>query len=414
MKQKFKIFILFIAAILLISGCKKTIESDTDWGSADFTSYVAIGNSLTAGVSDGALFEDSQKNSFPQLIADAADINNFEQPIMGGNGFSFNEEEGRISLNIFVDPPTIGFYESGNEKNRGLGRAYNNLGIPLIRANQVLNAKTPADANDNHFFDKILRNSGRTQIQEALSLDPTFISLWIGNNDVLEAASTGLADERYPYTDPDDFEDDMNTIINQLTSSTDAPILIANIFDLTDLPYFNNMPSTVKINGNDVYLYGECENGVVRELMDNDLVLFWALPDYLTLKTSGNVTQADALNDTLILDATEKNEIITAINTYNTIIQNLVNQNNQLYLVDIYTLYKEIAADGYDIGGLKYTDDLIYFDDEGVININLTTSLFSYDALHPNQNGYLAIANAFIDKINSTFGASLPSAKLNN
>ena len=414
MKQKSIYFSIIIIVLILFSGCKKSTESDTDWGTADFSAFVAIGNSLTAGVADGALFEDAQKNSFPKLIADAADISGFEQPIMGGNGFSFNEEEGRISLNIFVDPPTIGFFEAGNEKNRGLNRAYNNLGIPLIRANQVYNAKTPADANDNHFFDKILRNSGRTQIQEALTLDPTFITLWIGNNDVLEAASTGLADVRYPYTDPDDFEDDMNTIIDQLTNGTDAPILIANIFDLTDLPYFNNMPSSVKINGNDVYLYGECENNVVRELTDEDLVLFWALPEYLGLKTSGNVTQANALNDTLILDVTEKNEIINTINAYNVIIQNLVNQNDQLYLVDIYSLYKEIAANGYNIGGLNYTDDLVYFDEDGVININLTTSLFSYDALHPNQNGYLAIANAFIDKINSTFGASLPAAKLNN
>ena len=33
-----------------------------------------------------------------------------------------------------------------------------------------------------------------------------------------------------------------------------------------------------------------------------DLVLFWALPDYLSYITAGNITQATALNDTLILD----------------------------------------------------------------------------------------------------------------
>jgi len=409
MKQKSKFFILFIITILLIGGCKKTTESDTDWGSADFTSYVAIGNSLTAGVSDGALYEKAQKYSFPNLIAYSANvINDFKQPIMGGNGFSFNENEGRLSIDLFNF--TIEFLASGSEDKRGLNRAFNNLGIPLIKANQVYNAKTPADANDNHFFDKILRNSGGTQLQEALSLDPTFITLWIGNNDVLEAASTGLADERYPFTDPGDFEDDMNTIINQLLSNTDAPILIANIFDLTELPYFSSLPSQMNFMETKKYLFGECENGI-RELTNDDIILFWAIPEYFSFRDStqypNNITENTALNDTLILDATEKNEIINTINAYNNIIQNLVAQYDQLYLIDIYSLYKEIANNGYDIGGLTYTDDFIYIDENGAINANLTNTLFSNDALHPNQFGYLAIANTFIEAINSFFNADL-------
>ena len=403
-----QIITILILSILLIN-CKKTTESESNWGDADFTTFVAIGNSLTAGVADGALYEDSQKNSFPNLIAKMAEVdNNFEQPIMGGNGFSFNETEGRLSLNILAIPPSISFLTAGTENNRNLNRAYNNLGIPLIRANQLYASTTPVEADSNHFIDKILRGSGRTAIEEALSLDPTLITLWVGNNDVLESASLGLANAESPYTESTEFSNHLTNTINQLTVGTDAPIFIANIFDITDLPYFTSLPSYVVTGGNQTYLFGECENGIRRELTDDDIVLFWALPDYLNLKMSGNVSEATALNDTLILDIEEKAEIQVIIDQYNNIIKNIANLNTQLYLVDMYSIFKDIAINGYEFGGISYTADLIYFDSDGNLNLNLLNTLFSYDALHPNKFGYASFANSFIEVINSSLNANLP------
>jgi len=400
--------IIILSLLLLITNCKKTTESDVDLGNADFTSFVSLGNSLTAGVADGALYEDSQKNSFPNLIAKMAEVDaDFEQPLMSGNGFSFNEADGRLSLNIFTTPPSIDFLEAGNEKNRNLNRAYNNLGIPLIRSNQIYTSTNPNEADSNHFVDKILRGSGRTAIQEALSLDPTLLTLWVGNNDVLESASLGLADSNFTYTDPNDFEIHFNNIITELTNGTNSPILLANIFDITDLPYFTSLPSYISSGGNQTYLFGECENGV-RQLTDEDIVLFWALPDYLNFITNGNISQATALNDTLILDAEEKIEIQTIIDEYNVIIENIANSNNQVYLVDIYSIFKDITQNGYDLNGINYTADLIYFDATGVLNLNLANTLFSFDALHPNKFGYASLANSFIDVINSSLNSTLP------
>ncbi len=401
-------FFAIITLAIILSNCKKTTESEVDWGNADFTSFVAIGNSLTAGVADGALYEASQKNSFPMLIAKMAGVDDdFEQPIMGGNGFSYNEENGRLIL-MYGNPIRLEFSESGTEDNRNLNRAFNNLGIPLIRAQQLYTATTPIEADSNHFVDKILRGSGRTAIQEALSLNPTLITLWIGNNDVLEAATLGLADENSAFTPSIDFNTYLNNIINQLTAGTTAPIFMANIVDITDLPYFTSLPSSVVFGGNQLYLFGECENGI-RQLTDEDIVLFWALPDYMNLKTTGNVSAATALNDTLILDVEEKNQIKTIIDEYNAIIKNITDANDQLYLVDMYTVFKDIAENGYSLGGITYHTDLIKFDAAGILDFSpLGTTLFSYDALHPNKYGYASFANSFIDKINITLNANLP------
>ena len=46
-------------------------------GTLDFSRYIAIGNSLTAGYQSGALLSDGQDNSYPKLITkqvDATDV----------------------------------------------------------------------------------------------------------------------------------------------------------------------------------------------------------------------------------------------------------------------------------------------------------------------------------------------------
>src|SRR5260221_10348216 len=60
-------------------------------GSADFTKYVAIGNSLTAGFQAAALFTAGQQNSFPKMLAGQFSLvggGTFNQPdINSVNGF---------------------------------------------------------------------------------------------------------------------------------------------------------------------------------------------------------------------------------------------------------------------------------------------------------------------------------------
>jgi len=54
-------------------------------GTADFSSFVALGNSLTAGYSDGALFAKGQEVSFPNILAQRfalAGGGPFTQPLM--------------------------------------------------------------------------------------------------------------------------------------------------------------------------------------------------------------------------------------------------------------------------------------------------------------------------------------------
>ncbi len=68
----FRKFIPFAALLgLVLTGCQPDLENDINpsKGTADFTTYIAVGNSLTAGVSDVGLTLEGQQNSFPALLA---------------------------------------------------------------------------------------------------------------------------------------------------------------------------------------------------------------------------------------------------------------------------------------------------------------------------------------------------------
>ncbi|MCK4577960.1 MAG: hypothetical protein KAU50_04175 [Candidatus Marinimicrobia bacterium] len=405
-----------ILSLFLVSTCDEPKKDDQpNWGSLDFTRMVALGNSLTAGVSDAALYEAAQLNSFPLLIARKAGVGDaFEQPIMSGNGFSWSDDAGRFSINPISF--SFSFLDPGQEANRDLDRPYNNLGIPMLTAGQLYTATTSAEAQNNHFVDKILRSQGRIPIEEALALDPTLITLWIGNNDVLGAASLGLASSAQPYTPADEFATHFDSILTLLTDGTEAPIFLANVVDLTTVPYFSTLPtSVVDTLGEKHYLYGVCESGV-RQLTDNDLLLYWALPTYFIAQAAAShgsfPVMSTALNDTVVLDSTERAEIQALIADYNTIVALKAAADDQINLVDTYNLYQDLAIAGYQLGTGIYTVDLLTFDDQGAFVLNLANTLFSIDGLHPNRFGYAAIADAFIAAMNAAGGAEIPPLEI--
>src|SRR5690606_39546474 len=57
-------------------------------GTANLSKYVSVGNSLTAGYADGALYITGQKNSYPNIMAQQfafAGGGEFYQPLMNDN-----------------------------------------------------------------------------------------------------------------------------------------------------------------------------------------------------------------------------------------------------------------------------------------------------------------------------------------
>ena len=82
-----------VLAVLSVTSCKTDFETDVaditvTSGEADFSKYVALGNSLTSGYRDGAVYLDGQLESYPAMIAEQmqkAGGGTFTQPLMPDN-----------------------------------------------------------------------------------------------------------------------------------------------------------------------------------------------------------------------------------------------------------------------------------------------------------------------------------------
>jgi lysophospholipase L1-like esterase len=365
-------------------------------GTANFSRYVAIGDSLTAAFMSGGLGRTAQLNSYPILIFRQAtgQTAGFEQPYVSDPGIPAVLELKSLS------PLTIGPKPgSGQPLNLNLQRPYNNLAVPGADVHDVV-----ATVTDNGgLHDLILRRLG-TQLQQALALQPTFVTLWIGNNDVLGAALSGRVIEGVTITPVAQFEADFKTVVNAINGAG-ARMAMANIPDVTGIPYVTTIPfvlvnpatnQPVIINGNPVPLIGP--NGL---LTANDRVLLTARAELaqgkgipVALGGSGQ-----PLSDAVVLSASEIATINARVAAYNNIIRSEATRVNAAF-VDINATFNDVATRGINVGGITFTENF------------LTGGVFSYDGVHPTAFGYAFVANLFIDAINGQFGGDIPLVNL--
>lgn len=369
---------------------------NADTGDADFSRYVAIGDSLTAGFMSGGLTRSAQLNSYPILIYRQATgtTSGFEQPYVSDPGIPATLE--LKSLVPLVIGPRGG---AGQPLNLNLNRPYNNLAVPGADVHDVV-----ATVTDNGgLHDLILRKIG-TQLQQAIALNPTFATVWVGNNDVLGAALSGRVIEGVTITPVAQFEADFKTIVNAL-ASRGVEMAIANIPDVTGIPFVTTLPFVVVnpatnqpviVNGNVVPLIGP--NG---PLTPNDRVLLTARAE---LSQGRGIPQAlggsgQPLSDAVVLSGAEIGTINARVAAFNNIIRSEADRVGAAF-VDINAVFREVATEGINVGGITFTENF------------LTGGIFSYDGVHPNAFGYAFVANLFIEAINDEYDGEIPLVNL--
>jgi len=179
------------------------VEVTADAGSADFSKYVAVGNSLTAGLMDGALYTEGQNNSFPNLLAKQfalAGGGEFVQPdIDTDRGFNVllnslsnpsSGNFGRFLLDTSVPAPSP--LVPGAPLTPYTGSAVNNFGVPGARVVDLNIPQYGLETGGNYFYFRFASDPGVSTIMgDALAAQGSFHTLWIGSNDVLGWVSGG-------------------------------------------------------------------------------------------------------------------------------------------------------------------------------------------------------------------------------
>jgi ribosome-binding factor A len=253
MKWIQKIYIA-ILVVITAAGCKPEIDVPAPKaGGADFSEYLAIGNSLSAGVSDGGLYLEVQQQSFPALIAQQIKQINpsleFNQPDMPpGNGSGHLKLRTLDLANSIFDFIILPPDATWTNKIPG---TYQNLGIPGMRVRDItVNGYGANVTQGNPYFYRILgeQDANKSYMDIVSESNATFFTCWLGSNDVLGYATSGGVDgvSGLPgtgingLTPVDDFEASYDALINLMMSKGASGFLLT-IPDVTNIPFFTSI-----------------------------------------------------------------------------------------------------------------------------------------------------------------------------
>lgn len=242
-------------------------------GTADFSNYVAVGNSLSAGFSDGALFIEGQKTSWTNILSQQFALvggGEFKIPFMKDNvgGFLSGTSQNlnyipRLYYNTLAQPsaaPAVLPMMSSADNSTVLTGKYNNMGVPGAK---VFHLGIAGYGFANPYFGRFASTPMASIIGDAVAQEPTFFSLWIGNNDVLSYATTGgtgvdrLGDTNAlgyginDITDPTLFAGAYSQLLSDQTGlrKKNSKGVVANIPYVTSVPFFTFISPTKQLPG---------------------------------------------------------------------------------------------------------------------------------------------------------------------
>ncbi|MDO3624987.1 SGNH/GDSL hydrolase family protein [Mucilaginibacter sp. BT774] len=425
--KHFKHYLYIIAGLVWLSACKPSIDTPKpSKGSADFTRYIAVGNSLTAGFADGGLYRAGQMVSYPSIMAkqmQSVGGGVFNQPLFdagqaNGSGYlqltGFNADGTPITTPVTTNLAIRGIQAIPGFGNVTLYAKYTgdieNYGVPGIK---LLHVSYAPYGNLNGFYERLLPGAEGTNTTTYLDFVTakqfTFFSNWLGNNDALGYATSGGAGD--VLTDKATFAGLYNLVIGRLTA-TGAKGVVGTIPDVTSIPYFNTITvgavlgAVKKANPQVQALYiNALVSGTTyapRPATAKDLIVLTFPTNKIGLPIStpyGNLpyglTPYTPIDNQFVLDANEVALAQDYVQSYNAAIKSIA-ASKGLAVFDAYTFLNNVKEHGLLESGISLNSNYI------------SGGIFSLDGVHLTPRGYAIVANEFIKAINAKYGSSIP------
>ncbi|MGN7203053.1 SGNH/GDSL hydrolase family protein [Pedobacter sp. SAFR-022] len=406
--------LLALVAAGAIASCKPSLQENIPSnGEVDFSRYIAVGNSLTAGYADGGLYLEGQQNSFPEILAKqfkavgGGDFNSpfFSEAQANGSGYlqfnGFGPTGSPIMGNVTNNTAWTSAARTSLAKYDG---TFNNYGVPEMK---VALLESNGYASNNVYFARILGSAGGNSkymdFVEAAMKDQkaTFFSFWEGQNDILGFAYTGGSQPLTPVTQ---FETLYNRTVNRLIGDEGRKGVVGTIGDVLGVPYFNVV--TLKALQGAVAAVMPNATFYVRTGANTTVMADSTFKFTLPLSSSGLIGVPDAqrrpyglhpgnpITSNWVLDPEEQAQIKARTNEYNAIIKEIA-ALNKLAIVDIDDLMNQFATPKMVNGA-------------AISTAYITGNIFSLDGIHPTPLGNAITANAFIKAINQQYKASVP------
>jgi lysophospholipase L1-like esterase len=344
---------------------------------------VVVGDSLSAGFQNFSLFDSptgGQSHGYAALVAAQAGVP-LLLPLISYPGI----------------PPALTLVGPGQiSRAMGIGarefpnQAYD-LSVPGFTVANALAYPYPGnptvnaiDAMSDNIFLPI-PNSGAcgpfgvgsavvvSEVACAVQLHPQTILVSIGNNDALQALTSGALP-----TDEKTFAQQYALLLAGL-SATHAQIFVANIPDVTAIPFLVPVPAFKQICQSSPLPMGtQNADFVVLNIENPNPPMIFSLCNNYVVRSAALIEQTqDAVVQFNRIIATEARAFDATV-------------------VDINGLFAQLSKKGYPLTNKK------------VLTTAFLGGLFSLDGIHPTNTGYAILANETIKTINKEFHSSIP------
>ena len=392
-----------IVALAACSGDKDLLGPRTPPGGDIFKSYVALGNSITAGYQSSGINDSTQQQSFARLLA-----------MQMGTQYHY------AALAKPGCPPPIANTATGARVGGAssttcalrIGSSVtdilNNVAVPGARVLDPISGSTVAS---NALTTFIL--GGMTQVQRALQARPTFATIWIGNNDVLEAGASGIL-VPVPGISPGivsteaQFEASYDSMIQQLTAG--APGIkgvLIGVVQVAGIPLlqqgalvYANQTAVAQVflqaTGKTVTVNPNCNGSTSLVSLPQLIPVIRAGTHPPTISCAKGTDPTNPLvGDLFVLDPAEQQTLGATIAGYNAYIKSKADAIGFAY----YDPNVLLAAK-------KASNEIPAFPNFASTNATFGTFI-SLDGVHPSAAAHKVIANELIAVINAKYGTSL-------
>ena len=348
---------------------------------ADLSRIVVIGDSLSAGYQNGSLLDRQQVKGYASVVTRQAQAV-LPLPLIA--------EPGIPNVLTLLDPgppPVIAPAPGVSPGRIDPTTQAMNLAVPGHAVADALGARPGCTFADpaTIMTDLVLGLPGclgpvlKSQVEWAEALAPTTILVWIGNMDALRAA---IVADPIALTPVAAFEADYTELLARL-AATGATLVVANIPDVTVIPFLTSAERVAQIVGLPLALIGPALGLAAGDFVTPDA--FPLIPPILNDPSQG------PLPDPVVLTAAEVAVVRESIAQFNAIIAREARSHGAA-LVDVHHLLDRIQAHGLPVDGQRLTTDFL-------------GGLFSLDGVHPTSTGYAVLANEFLEVLDASFHA---------
>lgn len=424
-----------VATAAIVVSCTETnnevLGPRPTGANAIFQNYVALGNSITAGYQSSGINDSTQRRAYPVLLAQQMRVA-FRYPQLAGRGcvppvtnFLTQARAGTGSTSTTCDARTTTTSD-----------LLNSVAVPGAAVVDLMDAD--GTANSNALTSLFL--SGKSQVQKALDADPTFATIWMGNNDVLPAAVSGIlvpmAGVSPGVTSQSAFEAAYNAATDALTAG--APGLkgvLIGVVHVTNAPIFFRASLLLPaVAANPVYAAfnaatGYSATGTVGQQVpvtvdanctgSGALVSFRIVSAIVAYRTNPAAAGAhpphvacsapatgypSPVGEIFILSDADIAALTAAVNNYNTYISNEATALNFAY-VNPNVLLDSLRTAGQLPVFPNLAQPTATFAGTGCTTA--ACAWVSLDGVHPSDRAHRAITNHIIDAINAKYGTTL-------